>query len=137
MEIKQEEKAKKKLGRNQEISGSLRAGRQVAEVHGLSYSWSKKLYSRLRKRYSGERKPGSGRPRRTKFREDRFLIKEATRQRDAFDNCPSTADLSESLKDRKSPKISRRTAERRLRERNYKKYLKTRKPFVSTACESR
>ena len=104
----------------------------MAEVHGLSYSWSKKLYSRLRKRYSGERKPGSGRPRRTKVREDRFLIKEATRQCDAFDNCPSTADLSESLKDRKSPKISRRTAERRLCERNYKKYLKTRKSFVST-----
>ena len=105
MEIKkQEEKAKKKLGRNQQISGSLLAGwnaRQVAEVHGLSYSWSKKLYSRLRKRYSGERKSGSERPRRTAVREDWFLIKEATRQRDAFNNCPSTA-LSDSLKDRTS-----------------------------------
>ena len=86
----------------------------------------------MRKGDSGERKPGSGRPRKTTVREDRFLIKEATRQRDAFDNCPSTVDLAESLKDRTSTKISRRTAQRRLHERNYKKCLKTRKPFVST-----
>ena len=104
----------------------------MAEVYGLSYSWSKKLCSRLRKGDSGERKPGSGRPRKTTVREDRFLIKEATRQRDAFDNCPSTADFAESLKERTSTKISRRTAQRRLHERNYKKCLKTRKPFVST-----
>ena len=64
-------------------------------------------------------------------REDRFIIKEATRQRDAFDNCPSTANLSESLNDRTSTKISRRTAKCRLHERNYKKCLKTRNPFVN------
>ena len=96
----QEEKAKKKLGRNQQIIASLRAGwnaRQVAEVYGLSYSWSKKFCSRLRKGDSGERKPGSRRPRKTTVREDRFLIKEATRQRDPFDNCPRTADLAAHL----------------------------------------
>ena len=96
----QEEKAKKNLGRNQQIIGSLRAGwnaRQVAEVYGLTYSWSNKLCSRLRKGDSGERKPGSRRPRKTTVREDRFIIKEATRQRDAFDNCPSTAGLAAHL----------------------------------------
>ena len=48
----QEEKAKKNLGRNRQIIGSLRAGwnaRQVAEVYVLCYSWSKKLCLRLRK----------------------------------------------------------------------------------------
>ena len=96
----QEERAKKKLGRNQQIIGSLRAewnARQVAEVNGLSYSWSKKLCSRLRKGDSGERKPGSRRPRKTTVQKDRFLIKEATRQRDAFDNCPRTAYLAAHL----------------------------------------
>ena len=91
---------RRRFGRNQQIIGSLRAGwnaRQVAEVYGLSYSLSKKLCSRLRKGDSGERKPGSRRPRKTTVREDRFLIKEATRQRNAFDNCPSTADLAAHL----------------------------------------
>ena len=131
----QEEKAKKKFARNQQIVGSLRAGwnaRQVADEYGLSYSWSKKLCSRLRKGDCGERKPGSGRPRKTTVREDRFLIREAARQRDPSDVCPRTADLSESLTGRTSTQISRRTAQRRLHERNYKKCLKTRKPFVSS-----
>ena len=96
----QEEKTKKKLGRNQQIIGALRAGwnaRQVAEVYGLSYSWSNKLCSRLRKGDNGERKPESGRQRNTTVQEDRFLIKEARRQRDAFHNCPRTADLAAHL----------------------------------------
>ena len=133
----QQERAKNKFARNQHIvPGSLRAGwnaRQVADEYGLSYSWSKKLCSRLRKGDSGERKPGSGRPRKTTVQEDRFLIKEAVRQRDPSGVCPSTGDLSESLKHRTStPQLSRRTAQRRLHERNYKKCLKTRKPFVSS-----
>ena len=86
----------------------------------------------LTKGDSGERKPGSGRPRKTTVRGDRFIIKRATRQRDAFDNCPSTAEISESLKDRISTKISRRTAQRRLHKRNYRRCLKTRKPLPST-----
>ena len=53
------------------------------------------------------------------------------RQRDLSQVCPSTGDLSESLKACTSTQISRRTAQRRLHERNYKKCLKTRKPFVS------
>ena len=40
--------------------------------------------------------------------------------------------LSESLKDRTSTQISRRTVQCRLHEMNYKKCLKTRKPFVSS-----
>ena len=131
----QQERAKNKFARNQQIVGSLCAGwnaRQVAYEYGLSYSWSKKLCSRLRKGDSGERKPGSGRPRKTTVREDQFLMKEAVRQRDPSEVCPSTGDLSESLKDRTSTQISRRTAPRRLHERNYKKCLKTTKPFASS-----
>ena len=131
----QQEKAKNKFARNQQIVGSLRAGwnaRQVVDKYGLSYSWSKKLCSRLRKGHSGEGKPGSGRPRKTTVREDQFLIKEAVKQRDPSEVCPSTGDLSKSLKDRTSTQISRLTAQHRLHERNYKKCLKTRKPFVSS-----
>ena len=131
----QQEKANNKFARNQQIVGSLPAGwnaRQMADELGLSYFWSKKLCSCLRKGDSGERKPGSGRPRKTTVREDRFLIKEAVLQRDPSEVCPSTSDLSESLKDRTSTQISRRTAQRRLHERNYKKCLKTKKTFVSS-----
>jgi transposase len=135
MATNKQENAKKKFARNQQIVASLRAGwnaRQVADEYGLSYSWSKKLCSRLRKGDKGERKPGSGRPRKTVVREDRFLIREAVRQCDASNVCPSMADLSEALKDRTSTQISRQTVQRRLHERNYKKCLKTRKPFVSS-----
>ena len=48
----QQEKAKNKFARNQHIVGSIPGGwkaRQVADEYGLSYSWSKKLCSRLRK----------------------------------------------------------------------------------------
>ena len=61
----QQEKAKNKFARNHQIVGSLRVGwiaRQVADEYVLSYSWSKKLCTRLRKGDSRERKPGSGRP---------------------------------------------------------------------------
>ena len=110
------------------------SGRSIwyMEVYGSIWQKYKKLCSRLRKGDSGKRKPGSGRPRKTTVRGDGFLMEEATRPRDAFDNCPSTADLAGSLNDRTSAEVSRRTAQRRLRERNYKKCLKTRKPFVST-----
>ena len=130
---KQQEKAKNKFARNQQIV--LRAGwnaRQVADEYVLSYSWSKKLCSRSRKGESGERKPGSGRPWKTTVWEDRFLIKEALRQCHPSVVSPSTADLSESLKDHTSTQISHWTAQRRLHKRNYKKCLKTRKPFVSS-----
>ena len=54
------------------------------------------------------------------------------RQCDPSEVCPSMGDLSESLKDSTSTQISRRTVQCRLHERNYKKCLKTRKPFVSS-----
>ena len=57
------------------------------------------------------------------FQEDRFLTKEAVRQRDPSKSHWKTAHL---------PKISCRTAQRLLHDRNYKKCLKTRKPFVSS-----
>ena len=107
-----EEKAKKKFARNQQILGSLRAGwsaRKVAEKYELSYSWAKKLCKRWKEGDRGRRNPGSGRPRKTTFREDRFLIREAVRVRDPSEVCPSAADLSGSLKERTSTKISRRT----------------------------
>ena len=57
------------------------------------------------------------------FQEDRFLMKEAVRQRDPSKSHWKTAHL---------PKISCRTAQRLLHDRNYKKCLKTRKPFMSS-----
>ena len=79
-----QEKVKKKTARNQQILGSLRAGwsaKKVAGEYELSYSWAKKLCKRLLEGESGERKPGSGRLRKTSIREDRFLIRETTRER--------------------------------------------------------
>ena len=115
--------------------GSLRAGwsaRKVAEEYELSYSSAKKLCKRLKEGDSGKRNPGSGRPRKTTVREDRFLIREAVRVRDPSEVCPSAADLSGSLKERTSTEISRRTVQRRLHERNFKKCPKTKKPYVSS-----
>ena len=57
------------------------------------------------------------------------------RQHDAFDNYPTMADLAESLKDCTSTKLSHRTAQPHLHERNYKKCLKTRKPFITTVIQ--
>ena len=74
------EKARKKVGRNQQILGSLRAGwsaKKIAEEYGLSYSWAKKLCKRLKNGNNGERKSGSVRPRKTTAREDRLLLREA------------------------------------------------------------
>ena len=128
-----QEKAKKKTARNHQILGSLRAGwsaKKVADEYGLSYSWAKKLCKRLLEGESGERKPGSGRPRKTSIREDRFLIRETTRERNPVDVCLSVADLSNSLKERTGTHISPRTVQRRLHEKNFKKFPKTKKPSL-------
>ena len=80
--IEETRKATKKTARNQQILGSLCAGwsaKKVADKYGLSYSWARKLWKRLLDGESGERKPGSGRPRNASIREDWFLIREATR----------------------------------------------------------
>ena len=124
-EAKKAGKAKKKTSRNQQILGSLRAGwsaKKVADEYRLSYSWAKKLCKRFLEGESSERKPGSGRPRKTSIREYRFLITEATRERNPLDVCPSVADLSKSLKERTSTQISPRTVQRRLHEKNFKKF---------------
>ena len=127
-------KARKKFGRNQQILGSLRAGwsaRKIATEYSISYSWAKKLCKRLKNGGKGERKSGSGRPRKTTIREDRYLIREALRKRDSSEACPTTEDLGTSLKERTSTQVSQWTVRRRLHERNIKKCVKTKKPFVS------
>ena len=65
----------------------------VLNEYDLSYSWSKKLCSCLRKGDSGERKPGSGWPRKTTIS-----------RRSVFNErgCETTWSLQESLKDRTS-----------------------------------
>ena len=73
-------------------------------IHG-----AKKLCKRLKEGECVERKPGSGRPRKTSIREERFLIREAVRDRKHSDICPNVADLSESLKERTCTRISPRT----------------------------
>ena len=73
----------------------------------------------------------SGTPRKTSIRKDRFLIREATRERNPVDACPSVTDLSKSLKQRTSTQISPLTAQGRLHEKNFKKFPKTKKPYVS------
>ena len=95
-------------------------------IHG-----AKKLCKRLKEGECVEGKPGSGRPRKTSIREERFLIREAVRDRKHSNVCPNVTDLSKSLKERTYTRISPRTVQRRLHERNYKKCLRTKKPYVT------
>ena len=128
------EKARKKVGRNQQILGSLRAGwsaKKIAEEYGLSYSWAKKLCKLLKNGDNGERKSGSGRPRKTTAREDRFLIREAVNPRSPFESCPNTSDLARSLEERTGIQVSPCTVQRRLHECSITKCKKMKKPFVS------
>lgn len=128
------EKAKKKFGRNQQILGCIRAGwsaKKIAAEFSLSYSWAKKICRRLKNGDNGERKSGSGRPRKTTPREDRYLVTEALKTRDSSEVCPTAGDLAKPLMERSSTKISPTTVQRRLRGRNIKKCAKTKKPFVS------
>ena len=75
------DKAREKYGRNKEIVGCIRGGwsaKKIAGKFSLSYSWAKKLCRRLKNGDNGERKSGSGRPRKTTPREDRYLVNEAS-----------------------------------------------------------
>lgn len=128
------EKARRRYGRNKEILGCIRGGwsaKKIAAEFSLSYSWAKKLCRRLKNGDNGERKFGSGRPRKTTPREDRYLVNEALKTRDSAEVCPTADDLAQALRERSSTKISASTVQRRLRERNIKKCAKTKKPFVS------
>ena len=128
------EKAKKKFGRNQQILGCIRAGwsaKKIAAEFSLSYSWAKKICRRLKNGDNGERKSGSGRPRKSMPREDRYLVTEALKTRDSSEVCPTAGDLAKALTERSSTKIYPTTVQRRLRGRNIKKCAKTKKPFVS------
>ena len=102
--------------------------KKVADKYGLGYSWAWKVCKRLLEGESGERMSGSGRPRKTSICEDRFLIREATRERNPIDVCPCVPDLSKSLKEQTSTQISPRTVQRRLNEKNFKKFPKTKRP---------
>ena len=77
----------------------------------------------MRKGDSGERKRGSG-----------WMRKITISRRSVFNErgCERTWSLQESLKDRTSTQISCPTAQRLLHDRNYKKCLNTRKPFMSS-----
>ena len=107
------EKAKKKFGRNQQILGCIRAG------------WAKNICRRPMNGDNGERKSGSGRPRKSTPREDRYLVTEALKTRDSSEVCPTAGDLAKALTERSSTKISPTTVQRRLRRRNIKKCAKT------------
>ena len=50
------------------------------------------------------------------------LIREATKEHNPIDVCPNVADLSKTLEDRTSTQISPRTVQRRLYEKNFKKF---------------
>ena len=128
------EKAKKKFGRNQQILGCIRAGwsaKKIAAEFSLSYSWAKKICRRPKNGDNGERKSGSGRPRKSTPREDRYLVTEALKTQDSSQVCPTAGDLAKALTERSSTKIYPTTVQRRLRGRNIKKCAKTKKPFVS------
>ena len=49
---------------------------------------------------NGERKSGSGRPRKTTAREGCFLIREAVSPRSLLESCQNTSDLARSLQER-------------------------------------
>lgn len=129
-----ENRARRRFGRNREIAGALRAGwsaRKVSREFGLSYSWAKKLSARLKEGDSGERRSGSGRKRKTTERDDRFLRREAVKDRGPDEDCPRADELADSLEQHSGKTVSARTVTRRLHEADLKKCVKTQKPFVS------
>ena len=74
----QRERAQKKIGRNHEIRGMLKAGvsaRQIAKDFKLSYTGAKKLCAKLKTTGNCDGTPGSGRNRKTTDRSDRFIVK--------------------------------------------------------------
>ena len=126
--------ARKKYGRNCSIAGSVLAGwsaKKVAKEYQLSYSWAKVLVRRIKNGDTGERRAGSGRPRKTTERQDRHIVREATRERASLEDCPRAHDVAEELTER-GTQISERTVRRRLREKGFKKCVKTKKPFVNS-----
>ena len=128
------EKGKKKFGRNKQILDCIHAGwsaKKIAAEFSLSYSWAKKICRRPKNGDNGERKSGSGRPRKSTPREDRYLVTEALKTQDSSEVCPTAGDLAKVLTERLSTKSSPTTVQRRLRGRNIKKCAKTKKAFVS------
>ena len=97
------EKARRRYGRKKEILVCIRAGwraKKIAAEFSLSYSWAKKLCRRLKNGDNGERKSGSGKPRNTTSREDRYPVNEALKTRDSAEVCPTADDLAQTLRER-------------------------------------
>ena len=110
----QDEKAKKKVGRNHEILGMLKAGvsaHQIGKEFGLSYSGAKKLCAKLKSSGNCHRTPGSGRKRKTSDRSDRCIVKHSKIE------TPTKKQLANELEAHIGVKVFTSTIQRRLREK--------------------
>ena len=77
---KQEQQARKKVARNHEILGMLKAGvsaNQIAKEFGLSYAGAKNICAKLKSSGDCHRMPCSGRKRKTSERTDRFIVRQS------------------------------------------------------------
>ena len=76
----QEAKARKKVARNHEIFGMLKAGvsaNQIAKEFGLNYAGANKICAKLKLCGDCHRTPGSSRKRKTSERIDRFIVRQS------------------------------------------------------------
>ena len=124
----QEAKARKKVARNHEILGMLKASvsaNQIAKEFGLSYAGAKKICARLKSSGDCHRTPGSGRKRKTSERTVRFIVRQSKI------GTPTKKHLADSLKAQTGVKVSTSTIQRRLRENRIHWRKKTRKSIVS------
>lgn len=129
------QRARRRYGRNKQIEAYIEAGWsawKISKKLELSYSWTKVLVRDLKAGKSPERKPGSGRPRKTSPREDRYLVRRAKLERPRDEDCPRTSDLADELRDHSGTTLCGRTVLRRLQEANLSKAVKTRKPFINS-----
>lgn len=122
-------KARKKFGRNREIIGMFTSGAtnlQVMAKFNLGPTQVKRLKkSLIVEQGTGERKPGSGRKRKTMKRDDRRIVKIA---RGA--SSPSAADIQTEML-QAGVGVCERTIRRRLHESGNRRCVCTAKPWVS------
>ena len=102
---------------------------EVAKRLGINKSTVSRIFSRWRLSSSIERKPGSGRKRKTTDRDDRQIMVYAKRTRFV-----SSSELLEALK---LPKVSEDTIRRRIKQSGeFNSYLAVKKPLISKKNKS-
>lgn len=100
--------------------------RQVAELFGVSHTTVGRIYKKFLDSNLVERKPGSGRGRKSTEREDRLMIRVVKN-----DPRKTATDITRYAAEQLQLKLSSRTVRRRLREANLFAHRPAKKPLIS------